>query len=196
MQIVKTFFFLRIFENFSYIVTMLTRVVIDLHVFLLFYTILLVFFSLIFAVIGVGNPNFGDLKEQLAEWDSWPEQAQPFDTPGEEYSQIGLLLGYFFSSLRSSLGDFDFDASTYLNQEENYLFWFIWLLMIVTTCIIFLNFIIAEASNSYQKVKNRMGAELFREKTALVSEAECMLFDSQRTPEAFPRYIVIREVET
>ena len=51
MQIVKTFFYLRIFENLSYIVTMLTRVVIDLHVFGLFYTILLVFFSLIFAVI-------------------------------------------------------------------------------------------------------------------------------------------------
>ena len=196
MQIVKTFFYLRIFENLSYIVTMITRVVIDLHVFGLFYTILLVFFSLIFAVIGVGNPGYGELKEQLEEWDGWPEQAQPFDTPGEEYGQIGPLLGYFFSSLRSSLGDFDFDASTYLSQEENYLYWLIWFLMIIVTTIIFLNFIIAEASNSYQKVKDRMSAELFREKTALISEAELMLLDRSRTPEAFPQYIIIREIET
>ena len=54
-QIYKTFFFLRIFENLSYIVTMIIRVIFDLRVFLLFYMILLFLFSMIFAVIGLAN---------------------------------------------------------------------------------------------------------------------------------------------
>lgn len=55
MQITKTFFYLRIFESLSYIVTMIYRVISDLKVFGLFFTILIVLFSMVFAVIGVGN---------------------------------------------------------------------------------------------------------------------------------------------
>ena len=48
------------------------------------------------------------------------------------------------------MGDFGaIAAADYLTLEENYLFWFIWLLTAVITCIIFLNFIVAEASASY-----------------------------------------------
>ena len=45
MQIHKTFFFLRIFDPVSYIVTMLYTVMADLKVFLLFYFILIFLFS-------------------------------------------------------------------------------------------------------------------------------------------------------
>ena len=54
LLIVKTFFFLRIIESFTPIVIMLIRVIYDLRIFLLFYTILLFMYSLIFSVIGVG----------------------------------------------------------------------------------------------------------------------------------------------
>jgi hypothetical protein len=54
-QIIKSFFFLRIFETLSYIVTMINQVIYDLRIFLLFYGILIYFFSLVFAVVGVGN---------------------------------------------------------------------------------------------------------------------------------------------
>jgi len=64
----KTFFFLRIFDSLSYIVTMIQRVIYDLRIFGLFYAILVILFSMIFAVIGVGNPNIkGAFKEYLAE---------------------------------------------------------------------------------------------------------------------------------
>lgn len=65
-QIVKTFFFLRIFETLSYIVTMINQVVFDLRVFILFYSILIVIFSMIFAVLGVGNKKFGGFKAEFA----------------------------------------------------------------------------------------------------------------------------------
>jgi len=53
----KSFFFLRIFESLSYIVTMIFTVVADLQAFLLFFTLLIFVFGFIFAVIGAGNIN-------------------------------------------------------------------------------------------------------------------------------------------
>ena len=57
-QIIKSFFYLRIFKSLSYIVTMIYTVIADLRVFLLFFTILVVLFGQIFAVLGVGNSKF------------------------------------------------------------------------------------------------------------------------------------------
>lgn len=69
--------------------------------------------------------------------------------PGEDYQQIGLFWGTLIGTLRIAMGDFDFDPSIYLTPQENLLFWCIWLIVVIMTCIIFLNFIIAETSNSY-----------------------------------------------
>jgi hypothetical protein len=51
----KTFFFLRIFPVLTPIVVMITNVIYDLRIFLLFYAILIALFSQIFAVLGLGN---------------------------------------------------------------------------------------------------------------------------------------------
>lgn len=73
-QIMKTFFFLRIFERLSYIVTMLQVVISDLRVFLLFYSILIVIFAMIFAVLGIGNANIpGEFQDYSAEIDARDE---------------------------------------------------------------------------------------------------------------------------
>ena len=96
------------------------------------------------------------------------------------------------SSLRLSLGDFDFDAANFLTPAENYLYWAIWLMIVLLTCIVFLNFIIAEASASYETVKSRLNAMIYKEKTSLVAEAELMYFKSWKNENNFPKYIVIR----
>lgn len=80
------------------------------------------------------------------------------------------------STLRIAMGDFDFDASKYLTPQENALFWIIWLMVVVMTCIIFLNFIIAEASASYEKVKENLQSMINIEKSQLIGEAESMIF--------------------
>lgn len=49
-----------------------------------------------------------------------------------------------------SMGDFGcITPSDYLTPEENWIFWVIWTITVVVSCIIFLNFIVAEAGNSY-----------------------------------------------
>jgi hypothetical protein len=126
--LIKTFFFMRIVKSFSYIVTMIINVIIDLKVFMLFFLILILMFSMIFDVIA---PN-----------------------PAAEYKYVGLYWGNVLTTLRLSLGDFDFgvleqEGENELNQKQHILFWFTWVLMVIFSSLIFLNFIIAEVSNSY-----------------------------------------------
>ena len=84
---------------------MLTNVIYDLRIFLLFYTILIVLFSLLIGILGVGNKKVpGEFQDNYENEDS--------DYPGEEYKYTGLFVGNLLSTLRMSLGDFDFDAST------------------------------------------------------------------------------------
>jgi len=83
IQLIKTFFFMRIFQDFSYIVTMIINVIIDLRVFLLFFTILVVMFSLVFDVL---NRN-----------------------ESSEYMHMNYFMRNVLTTLRLSLGDFSPD---------------------------------------------------------------------------------------
>ena len=116
----------------------------------------------------------------------------PDELPGEEYQYVGLFVANFINVLRTSLGDFDFGASEYLTPSENILFWFIWFFIVVLTCVVFLNFIIAEASASYDKIKSRLDAEIFKAKADLITEAENMTFERFKSKEMLPKYIIIR----
>lgn len=79
------------------------------------------------------------------------------DAPGLEYAKIGLFFGNFMSVMRISMGDFALmEAVEYLSPIENYLFWLIWILCVIVNCIIFLNFIVAEAGNSYNNVSEEL----------------------------------------
>lgn len=173
---------------------MIYTVIADLKVFLLFFSILIVLFAQIFAVLGVGNPKQdGAFREYVEAVESGEEDG---DIPMSEYDNIGLFMGYLFYTLRIAMGDFDFDASTYLTVEENAIYWAIWLLVVVLTCIIFLNFIIAEASASYAKVKDNLIAMINKEKSSLIGEAESMIPAKYKTSNLFPKYIIIRKVES
>ena len=50
-------FFLRIFDDYAYLVELLKTVMIDLKYFLIFYVILIFFFTLILGVIGYQNES-------------------------------------------------------------------------------------------------------------------------------------------
>lgn len=77
--------------------------------------------------------------------------------------------------LRLSLGDNDFNASTYLNYFENIVFWFIWLMSTIICNIIFMNFIIAEVGASYSTVMETLHVKLLQERGDMINESEDML---------------------
>ena len=97
--------------------------------------------------------------------------------------------------MRISLGDFDFGASYYLTVSENWLYWITWFQVVVITCIIFLNFIIAEASASYQDVKDNLIPLINKSKASLIQEAEQMIPDKYKNDNLFPKYVIIRNVD-
>ena len=173
VQIPFTFSYLKIFENFSKIVTMLKDVVRDLQVFLFFFTVLLIMLAMTFAVLGLGNENFDGkfTKYYIEEKNNVPE-GEVVIYHGSEYAIIGKFPGYVLTLLRISLGDFAFESSQYLEVEENYMFWILWLFMVFITCIIFLNFIIAETGKSYTEVDERAEATIALERAMLCAEAE------------------------
>ena len=124
---------------------MITMVIGDLKVFMLFFLILIFMFSLISDVISIN------------------------DVP--EYKVIGFFLGSVFTTLRLSLCDFDFrvfEEEDNLTMEEHWMFWFSWLVMVLFSSLIFLNFIIAEVSNSYAIVKEDIDALIYKERSTLI----------------------------
>jgi len=94
--------------------------------------------------------------------------------------------------MRISMGDYDFDGANDLDDVENIVYWICWLLMVTITCIIFLNFIIAEASNSYANVMETLNAQILKERASLIKEAEEMLPRRVKNATMFPQYIVVR----
>lgn len=170
--LVKTLIFMKIFTNFSYIVTMIIGVVFDLKIFLVFFFILIIMFSMIFNVIARNE--------------------------APEYKNVGWLVGNLLTTFRLSLGDFDF--SMIENKpltKQHILFWITWLIMVIFSSLIFLNFIIAEVSSSYNKVKVNIDSLIYKERAALISEVEDIT--SKRTKrknkKMFPKFIVVREQE-
>jgi hypothetical protein len=142
LLIVKTFFFLRIFPLLTPIVVMISNVIYDLKIFLFFYLILITLFCQIYAILGLGNDYTNTIRGYID-----PEG------PSCEYQAVGLHFGEFFWTFRLSLGDFSaISATNSLNKVEMQIFWLMWVLTVIVTSIIFLNFVVAEACASYSRV--------------------------------------------
>ena len=186
----KNFFYLRAIDSLSKLVTMITNVIYDLRIFLFVYSILIFSFSQFFGVLGVGNPDVpGNFHDEYYE-DSKSPGAGLY--PMGEYKQLGNFLGGITMTLRFSLGDNDFAASEYLNFYENLMFWSCWLFVSVMCCIIFLNFIIAEAGASYERIVSQLNAMVLKERVELIAEAESVFPDMFKRDTEFPKYIAIR----
>ena len=94
------------------------------------------------------------------------------------------------------MGDFFFiTSSTALGVEDNIQFWVIFFLILVMNNIIFLNFVIAEAGNSYNKVNDHIDEYIAQEKSALIDEAELMIPKFLRKDHWYPKYIVVRSFD-
>jgi hypothetical protein len=141
-----------------------------LQAFVIFFFILIAITSLIFSTIELGNYN------HLTE-----EELRYRDTlltyPGKEYLHIPRFLKNPLSVIRIALADFDYNESIDLQPFENYLYWITWLILVIITCIVFLNFIIAEVSSSYESVKCKVKGLIEQDRAQLITESEDMLME-------------------
>jgi|DEB0MinimDraft_12_1074336.scaffolds.fasta_scaffold38495_1 hypothetical protein len=119
---------------------------------MLFFFILLWIMSLILNILEIGNLD----KAGSHMPNERKKLLQTMEYPGVEFKHIPKFLRQWFTTVRIALGDFDFGESTQLEPFENVLFWLTWVILVTMTCIVFLNFIIAEVSASYASVKERV----------------------------------------
>ena len=188
--LIKTFFFMRLFRSMAHLVSMMQQVMKDLQAFLIFFFVLIWITSFVFSTIGLGNPAEIDASGNDAT------KAKGTSTAGKEYQYLPRWLAQWFSVLRIALADFDFAASMELEPFENILYWMTWVVLVIITCIIFLNFIIAEVSSSYESIKTEVNGCIEQDRAQLINESEDMLLQSQKkNPKKFPRYLVRREVD-
>ena len=81
-------------------------------------------------------------------------------------------------AFRTSLGDFDLDnyGGTSTENPESLsiiiLRWVIWVMGVFIMNIVFMNFIIAVISESYEKVMQKLIAQSFRVKVDMIAERE------------------------
>jgi hypothetical protein len=80
------------------------------------------------------------------------------DAPFHEYKKVGLGIGYFLDVMRISMGDLgSIAAAEHLNsQGEIIAYWIIMLGCVFINCIIFMNFIVAEAGSIYNEVSENL----------------------------------------
>jgi hypothetical protein len=98
---------------------MLKSVFIDLRWFLLFFGLVIAFFTLFLAVL---------LKDDLSS-----------------YEGIGPV-GYYIIALRESIGDYDTNDSYISNSDYKILIWIVYFIIMILGNVIFMNFIIAVVS--------------------------------------------------
>eukprot|EP00347_Sterkiella_histriomuscorum_P003781 403362967 len=164
---------LRIFQGFSFQVTMLQAVFYDIKYFILLYAFVIFMYGLIFTLLRIKTSEEND-----------------------DYEGISLF-GYFIMAFRASTGDFQVDQFKELQEEHIIYAWIMWISAVLFLNIILLNFIIAVISESYEKVMQKMIAESYRIKCQLVKERELLLDDNDlKDSKKFPRYIIIRRPVT
>lgn len=172
---------------------MLVKVAKDMRVVLIFYFFILYLFGLIFMVIGAGNHSVpGKFKDAYLEQEA---SGEGIELPNMEYEKMGMFFGNIIQTFRNSVGDFDFEASTYLTPGENILFFCMWTIVVFMTMIIFLNFIISEISASYEKYQHDLDNLVLQERTGLIEEAEFMMPVKKKNIRTFPKVIIKRAVD-
>ena len=142
----KLMFYLRIFETFSFLVSMLQDVFSKLSTFMGFFMMVVVIFSSLIQVL---------LPESKVNYDGWG------------------YFSYIVMAFRTSIGDYTFDnyKATMMKAET----WIVWLALMIIGNVVFMNFIIAVVNDSYSQSMAKKVAKSYRLKVDLILEREQQL---------------------
>ena len=201
----KTLSWLRIFKSMGLLVTMVRKSFADITAFLVFFSIIILLFTLIVGVLGFQNYNVPFILNdktfsvsELVANKPYISEAQKNvkeneEHPGIEYDRLGRFPSTLIAVFRMALGDNDMGALAYMEPDNHAMFWIVWFAISLVCQIFLLNFIIAELSNSYQVVMDNYDRLSWNQYSQLVSEADEMYPSCLRVPRTHnPRYLIIR----
>ncbi|CDW85076.1 wd-40 repeat protein [Stylonychia lemnae] len=167
LSFLKIFYFLRIYDGFSFLVQMMAGVFKDLKYFICFFLIFILLFGMIFLVL---------FKAEFIE----------------EYKGVNGI-AYFLMAFRISSGDFQLEDYQNQNDILAILSWIMWIIAVLTLNIVFMNFIIAVISESYERVMQKLIAESYKVKANMIMEREELFsIKALNRKDYFPNYIVVR----
>jgi hypothetical protein len=186
----KTFFFIRIFKSCSVLVQMIGACIYDLKSFFVLFFVFILLFSQFFAILDLGNFKVSDdVKIRYINVDLFPEL--------KVYSHLPRFIANMISILRICLGNSEFESSLLMEPFQNYLFWISWILIVTVMFVVILNFIIAEVTNSYEIITEKIQPIIVKERGSLINEAQSMFKaiygeKPKEWKKLFPTYIIKR----
>ncbi len=162
---VKVNYYLRIFEEFGFLVQMFITVFRELGFFLLYFGVLLSMFAVMISLI------------------------LPSDIEG--YDGIGSFM-WMVMALQTAL--LNSDISGYSgNTEYNILLWIVWFIVVVVGNIVVMNFIIAVVGDSYSNCMAKREAQSFKVKVDMIIERESAMTETElQNDQYFPQFILVR----
>ncbi|CDW82688.1 wd-40 repeat protein [Stylonychia lemnae] len=166
---IKLFYYLRIYEGLSALIQILTGVLSDLKYFFILFLIFISLFGTIFLV--------------LFKADSI-----------NEYSGVSGI-AYFLMSFRISTGSYQ--LADYQNQDNTLVIfsWILWIFAVLTLNIVFMNFIIAVISESYEIAMQHIIAQSYQVKAKMIAEREALFSQYDLSnQDFFPNYLVVRRL--
>ena len=195
LLLVKTVFFLRVIRRMTKLVIMINQVSKDLKEFVAFYGLNVVMFGVVFSILGYGHCDEANEECRRVRDESDPEYED--EHPGFEYAKVG---GQFYANcfeiVRYSLGEFEFGSLKYFSEFEAKFFWGVWVIIVLFTCVVFMNFIIAEVNDSYSRVNRDVDGLISQQMWQLVDECEDMLGAGLKgDKKRLCKYIIKREIE-
>ena len=91
-----------------------------------------------------------------------------------------------FVMLRTSTGDFSsVDTAFYIVDPYNPVYWVFYLICILIT-LIFINFVIAKAVNSYEEISENLDEYILKDRASLIAEADEMRPNKLKNEETHP----------
>ena len=148
-------------------------------------------FSLMMGTLGVGNLYLKLGTSVVSKGKGSKKRLLDLDN----YVYIDQFFGNIIDMYRYSIGDIDIGRAQALQPNSNRAYWVMYLLTVFILLILFLNFIIAEASASYSKVSENIDRIKRFEKIKLIVEADGVLFEKLKNNSNYPRFLIIREKE-
>ena len=101
---------------------------------------------------------------------------------------------YFLIVMRQSVGDYDTQTIIEGTNDFKFLAWILWFLILIIGNIVFMNFIIAVVSESYENCMDQKIQLIYKAKLEMIEECEDLMgkFLFNMT-QLFPRFIIIRK---
>ena len=110
--------------------------------------------------------------------------------PSDTYDGVHGI-AFYLLAIKSSIGDQDPDT-LFKKSDFKIPAWLLWFIILIVGNIVFMNFVIAVVSSSYESCMEKMVAESYKAHLDMIIEREIFMSEEDRAnPLYFPNYLIM-----